>query len=1066
MPIVNRDDAVEVESRIERVFAASLSQRAGEIRALFVEVLDFDPASGDVGLAPAPGNVALPASAKRIAELDGVHVLYVALDTTETDRVRKGDVSAAARLVADQLGDDLLLVFTNPSASQLHLIQPSFEGTRPTLRRMIVERDLPRRTAVQQVSNIYWNLRDTGSIRTALDRAFDVEAVTRTFFEEYKRVFDLTMDRIEGFGSGEEEQEKKKLFVQTLFNRLMFIYFLSRKGWLTFGDNNDYLNALWRDYQAGDGDDKNFHVDRLRLLFFAGLNNLGSRDLRSGEATARLIGDVPFLNGGLFDKTDLDNRFPRVPDECVSEILTKLFDKFNFTVMESTPFDIEVAVDPEMLGKVFEELVTGRQDTGSYYTPRPVVSFMCRQALKGYLEGCDTGIASEEIARFVDERDTSGVSHVSAPKIAEALERVTVVDPACGSGAYLLGMMQELVDLRTALFNVGVDARNLYELKLHIIQRNLYGVDIDEFAVNIAMLRMWLSLVIEYEGDRPEPLPNLDFKVVRGDSLLGPDPRVGVEIQGLLGRDAERIKQVEELKAEYMRASIGKDKERLRAEIGDLEEQVKTALGYGAVPKDVIEWRVQFAEVFDRDGFDVVLANPPYIQLQKDGGKLGLLYKDVGYTTFVRTGDVYQLFYERGCQLLKANRGLLSYITSNSWMKAEYGKPLRRYFSEGHAPLALLELGKDVFGSAIVDTSVLILREGNENGTFPAVDVDHLSDSDFPPEGVLWGRVRPDGEAPWAILSPLEQSVMEKMQAEGTPLREWDIRINYGIKTGYNKAFIIDDATRRALVDEDPNSADIIKPILRGRDIQRYQAKWAGRWLIATHNGYGHLPPVAIRNYPAVKAYLDRFYSQLEKRQDQGRTPYNLRNCVYYEEFAKEKLFWMDLTEHGRFAYDDGDMFCANTAYMITGPSIRYLCAVLNSSLVTWYMKNTALNSGMGTPRWVRFTVERLPIPRISAAEQLPFIRLVDSIFEAKDADPDADTSHLEWEIDRLVYDLYGLTEEEDTAVERSLGLIHQTDEEEDEALARAMDEALAEDPGGFVNKEVVMATPRALNGD
>ena len=157
---------------------------------------------------------------------------------------------------------------------------------------------------------------------------------------------------------------------------------------------------------------------------------------------------------------------------------------------------------------------------------------------------------------------------------------------------------------------------------------------------------------------------------------------------------------------------------------------------------------------------------------------------------------------------------------------------------------------------------------------------------------------------------------------------------------------------------------------------------------------------------------------------DKGRTPYNLRNCVYYKEFSKEKLFWIDLTENGRFAYDDGVIFCANSAYMITGPSIRYLCAVLNSTLITWYMRNTALNSGMGTPRWVRFTVERLPIPIIAAAKQRPFIRLVDSILEAKAANPDTDTSSLEWEIDRLVYDLYGLTEEEDTAIERRLGLI------------------------------------------
>ncbi len=1050
MPIVNREDAVEVESRTERIFAASPSERAGEIRALFVEVLDFDQASGQVAFDTAPSNIALPASAERIAELDGVHVLYVALDTPESDRVRKGEVGAAAKLIAEQLGDDLLLVFTNTSASQLHLILPSFEGARPTLRRMIVERDLPRRTAVQQVSNIYWNHRDSGSIRTALDRTFDVEAVTRAFFAEYKRVFDLAIDRVEGFGGGEEEQEGKKLFVQTLFNRLMFIYFLSRKGWLNFGGDKDYLNALWRDYQAADGDDKNFHVDRLRLLFFAGLNNYRSEDLTSEPESRRLIGEPPFLNGGLFDKTAEDDRFPLVPDECISEIFTKLFDRFNFTVMESTPFDIEVAVDPEMLGKVFEELVTGRHDTGSYYTPRPVVAFMCREALKGYLEKCGAGLAAEEIARFVDERDTSGVGLASAPKVAEALENVAVVDPACGSGAYLLGMMQELVDLRTALFNVGVDARSLYELKLHIIQRNLYGVDIDEFAVNIAMLRMWLSLVIEYEGDRPEPLPNLDFKVVRGDSLLGPDPSPDNYGDLFRYRAHSVAAQLADLKARHMEATTGKDA--LREEIERVQGELRDALADTPAPAGAVDWRVEFAEVFDRGGFDVVLANPPYIQLQKDGGKLGQLYGDVGYGTFVRTGDVYQLFYERGCQLLRSSRGLLAYITSNSWLKAEYGKPLRRYLSEENEPLVLVELGKDVFASAIVDTGVLLLRKGSMNGAFPAVDVDHLPNSQFPPDGSLWGRVRPDGEAPWSILSSLEQSVMEKMQTKGTPLGEWDVKINRGVLTGYNKAFIIDDATRRALVEEDPSSADIIKPVLRGRDIQRYKAEWAGRWLITTLPSLG----LSIDDYPAIKEYLLSFGKErleqtgatlsngIKARKKTWHHWFELQDSIaYYGEFSKKKLFWMDMSPQSRFAYSDTEMYCNNKGFLMTGGPLKYLCAVLDSSLITWMMKNTARTTGMGLMQWEKFAVQRLPIPRITTAKQRPFIRLVDSILKSKDANPDADTSHLEWEIDRLVYELYGLTEEEGTAIERSLGLIHATDEEEDVALVRATKESL-----------------------
>ncbi len=1022
MPIKNREDAVEVENRIRRIFSASADERAAAIRALFVEELDFAPASGQVDFTGAPGNVELPPYAQRVAELDGVQVVYVALDTKATDRVRKGEAFAAVKKVEDQLAGDLLLVFTNTPASQLHLVLPSYEGKRQTLRRMVVERDLPRRTAVQQVAGIYWNLQDRGGIRSALDSAFDVEAVTKEFFKEYKRVFDLAMGAVQGFGEDEEEQESKKLFVQTLFNRLMFVYFLSRKGWLAFKDDRDYLNALWNDY-GSDSSQDNFYRDRLEHLFFFGLNNPQSRDLNfKNSYMASIFGDVPFLNGGLFDKTDLDKRKGvTVPDEAIEPILTDLFDRFNFTVLESTPFDIEVAVDPEMLGKVFEELVTGRHDTGSYYTPRPVVSFMCREALKGYLEGCETGLTSESIAGFVDERDTSGIGVALARRLAEALTAVTVVDPACGSGAYLLGMMQELIDLQTALFNAGADAKELYDLKLEIIQRNLYGVDIDGFAVNIAMLRLWLSLAIDYEGDVPEPLPNLDFKVLCGDSLLGPDPSPS-NYGDLFRHRAESVAaQLSVLKAQYMEATTGKDA--LRQEIASLEGTLREALSDSPAPAGAADWRVEFAEVFaKRGGFDIAVANPPYVQLQSNGGQLANQYKDAGYATFARTGDVYQLFYERGCQALKPANGLLAYITSNSWLKAEYGKSTRKYFSERHTPLRLLELGKDVFESAIVDSGVLALRTGGTADGFPAVDMDRLAATEFPPEKSLWGRVRPDGDAAWAVMSSTEHGILDKMRAKGTPLKDWDVRINLGIKTGYNEAFIIADDVKDALVASDPKSEEIIKPILRGRDIQRYRARWAGKWLLATHNGYGDTPSIDATAYPAIKRYLDQFYNQLEKRQDKGSTPYNLRNCVYYHQFAKEKLFWMDMSPEARFAYSDTETYCNNKGFIMTGDALKYLCAVLNSSLITWFTKSTARTTGMGLIQWEKFAVERIPIPKITAAKQRPFVRLVDGILKAKDADPKADTSGLEAEIDRLVYELYGLNKEESKAVEGRLG--------------------------------------------
>ena len=790
MPILNREDAVEVESRIAGIFEASLDRRAEAVRGLFVELLDFDSAFGRVDLGAAASSADLPDSVERVAYSDGVHVVFLSLETAPSDRVRKAELATAAKVVTDQLGGDLLLVVANSSFSQLHLVYPSFEGVRPVLRRMVVERNLPRRTAIQQVSNIYWNHRESGSVRLALDKAFDIERVTKDFFAKYKELFEDAQENVTGFGADEAGREKKRRFVQTLFNRLMFVYFLSRKGWLTFRGDKDYLNALWHDYEAADGESKNFYIDRLRLLFFEGLNNPRSQDTTTEPEADRLIGHVPFLNGGLFEMTEQDEQVllsssetvTVVPDEAIKPILNDLFDHFNFTVMESTPFDVEIAVDPEMLGKVFEKLVTGRHDSGAYYTPRPVVSFMCREALKGYLEGQDTGVSPEAIARFVDQRDTSGISPVAARKVAGALEEVTVVDPACGSGAYLLGMMQELVELQTTLFSVGVDEKGLYDLKLQIIERNLYGVDIDEFAVNIAMLRLWLSLAIEFEGEKPPPLPNLDFKVLCGNSLLGPDPSAGVVVQGALGYDADRVRALGELKATYMRASEGTEKSRLRQEIEAAENAVREAigeaLGDAGVPEYVINWRVDFAEVFDRGGFDVAIANPPYIQLQGNAGLLGNQYKNSGFETFTRTGDIYQLFYERGCQALRTSNGLLAYITSNSWLRAEYGKATRRYFAKRHTPLRLLELGKDVFEAAIVDSCVLILQTGGASSVFPGVDMDRMITKDIPPPENLWGRVRPQEANPWSILSPKEQSIMDKMLAVGTPLKDWDIAIN------------------------------------------------------------------------------------------------------------------------------------------------------------------------------------------------------------------------------------------------------------------------------------------------
>jgi MmeI, DNA-methyltransferase domain len=442
------------------------------------------------------------------------------------------------RLVVSRLLKDCpysLFLFSDKSQTHWHFLNVKMaedESKRKLFRRLTVGPYEQMRTASQVISQLDLELISPNLfglsplvIQQRHDQAFDVEPVTEEFFTEYHVVF----EKVESLIRGIRDQDQRRFFTQRLFNRLMFIAFIQKKGWLQFGGNKnqDYLNALWSDYKKNGDKEMGFYHERLYTLFFHGLgaqDEVGIAKINRGGLWADYIGKVPYLNGGLFeeDEDDKDGKI-KVPDEAIRAILQDLFNHFNFTVTEATPLDIEVAVDPEMLGKVFEELVTGRHETGSYYTPKPIVSFMCREALKGYLESNLPKEKPEGIARFVDEHEPGDLH--DGESALEMLRRIRVCDPACGSGAYLLGMLHELIDLRTCLFSAkNIDPISAYDRKLEIIQRNVYGVDIDAFAVNIARLRLWLSLAVEFEGNDPPPLPNLKFEIEEGDSLGAPGP--------------------------------------------------------------------------------------------------------------------------------------------------------------------------------------------------------------------------------------------------------------------------------------------------------------------------------------------------------------------------------------------------------------------------------------------------------------------------------------------------------------------------------------------------------------
>lgn len=655
--------------------------------------------------------------------------------------------------------------------------------------------------------------------------------------------------------------------------------FVQKKGWLVFEGRKDYLPALWEAYRRDEYDD-NFYRDQLKHLFFAGLNAPNEVDIigiNEGGYLRDVIGDAPYLNGGLFEKEE-DDRDDAivVPDEAMEGILTGLFGRFNFTVTESTPLDVEVAVDPEMLGRVFEELVTGRHETGSYYTPKPVVSFMCREALKGHLGAKLPDDSAGAIRGFVEDQDPAGLRDPEAA--LEALRGVTVCDPACGSGAYLLGMLHELLDLRASLFATrSLDPISNYDRKLETIQRNLYGVDIDPFAVNIARLRLWLSLVVDFEGEegrKPPPLPNLDFKIEAGDSLTAPDPSGGYDVDIIRRAD---VGEFNALKTAFLKAH-GEEKKRLRKQIDELRRTISAwAHPGGKVPG--FDWQVEFAEVFAGEadgtggegGFEVILANPPYVrqELIKD---LKPALKSVFPEVYTGTSDLYVFFYARALQLLGSG-GMLAFISSNKWFRANYGKKLRKHIAETTHVSSITDFGElPVFQTAatfptiftaqkayVVERETIFTQVGSLAPPYPDVaTLVRERGQPLPPEAIRGSD--------WSLTDAATATRLRKMRAAGIPLDEYiNEHIYRGVLTGFNKAFVIDGAKREELISRDPKSAEIIKPLAVGNDVRKWRIEYKDKWLIVT--------PIDIdmQRYPAVFDHLKQWQPELEKRYDKGK---------------------------------------------------------------------------------------------------------------------------------------------------------------------------------------------------
>ncbi len=548
--------------------------------------------------------------------------------------------------------------------------------------------------------------------------AFSVEALSNEFFDRYREQYAdfiqyITGKRFVKVGSKWEEKRlskpnaalmeafdynEKKIrdYVKKMMGRITFLHFLQRKGWMC-GDLN-YMQNMFENSLY-----KNDYLDSvLEPLFFGILNTKPAErenlfaDYDWDKSLLNEWKDIPYLNGGLFERDKEDEPESRFPADYFKRLF-QFFSEYNFTIDENDPNDAEVGVDPEMLGKIFENLLEDNKDKGAFYTPKEIVRYMCQESLIAYLE-TNTSIAKDKIRQFVlsPEEGVKDIPENKKPKLLTALENVKICDPAIGSGAFPMGLLNELLHCREVLSG---DHYDRAEIKKSIIQNNIYGVDIEKGAVDIARLRFWLSIVVDEET--PSPLPNLDYKIMQGNSLI--ESFMGVDLSkltyekeykkdkgeiSLFDNEKNRLqKTVSHLLFSYYCCSDHDRKMTLQQEISDTINKQLEAQAYDSTILDKLKtinlaensnfflWHTWFSDVFNRDdkeGFDIVIGNPPYVSAVNMArtGEEKLLYKQ-SYPEATGAYDMYVLFLLLGAKL---SSNIYCWIIPNKLLVADYAK--------------------------------------------------------------------------------------------------------------------------------------------------------------------------------------------------------------------------------------------------------------------------------------------------------------------------------------------------------------------------------------------------------
>lgn len=923
----------------------------------------------------------------RMTDADGRELGFFYTRVAKGSDVRRKRVGLR-KMIAPYLKYDVdaaIAVFADENHWRLSYICDMKEGATNAKRFSYVlgEEQGQYKTPLERLGNIY--AKRGRYVLNDLRDAFSVDALSNEFFKDYHFHYDRIVAELARQGkSGATYHD----YVKKMLGRIVFLHFLQKKGWL-----NGNLYFL-RDMFFFSPHQADFLDQVLEPLFFGIFNteqNKRAALFKERKWDTELLKQwqsLPYLNGGLFEEDAIDRMRISLPAKLFEDLF-KYLASYNFTVDENDPDDAEIGVDPEMLGKIFESLLEDNKAKGTFYTPKEIVRYMCKESLIAYLASKLPDVNDSIIRTFVESHEMQPELESYRDTLSQALRDVKICDPAIGSGAFPMGLLNELWRCREAL----EPTESRVSLKKEIIENNIYGVDIERGAIDIARLRFWLSIVVDSE--QAEPLPNFDYKFMQGNSLI--ESYQGCDLSRISGRTVGRPststqlvigldshlsrKNLQRLLRDYFSVTDHQQKANMRQAINDeVKTLIRESLGGTTVAiaklnaldpsanQEFFLWHTWFKDIFDGGGFDIVIGNPPYVNIANLTDDVARIFYQRNYKTVRNKSDLYSIFTERAHSLLRT-KGICSYIFSNSWLGTDSFSLFRKFLVEETTVLKLVDLPDKVFENATVKTCIILFsREKTTNNNIVLELYDGITFSQMN-HLLTYKNIKQHENYPFSFEKGIDLSKVYVMALGEIA------NFSLGIKTSNDKRFISNK----------PFPKDCYR-LIRGRNIQRYNCPINDEWI-------WYRPDLFMEKVGAGPRKLEHF-------------------------LVKKKILIQDIAQEICATIDSNMYLCNDTINLIFSIDNRfkfeYILGLLNSKAVRFWHKKV-FPEGLHIKI---YQLKEIPIPVVSLEKQEQIAKIVYQILIAKRKNINSDTSDLENQIDKLVYDLYGLTEKEIAVIE------------------------------------------------